>query len=85
MKRGTTQPRGTGRGGNSGKRKGGSTVEERSTRTRRGGWKNTLIRTITVIGTFLGTTVPAAANELVSNLAAVRHSSASPRVRRISG
>ena len=72
MKTGTTQPRGRGRGGNSGGRKAGSKVEERSTRTR-GGWKSTLITTIAVIGAFLGAAGPAAADDLVSNLGVLRN------------
>ena len=68
METGTTQPRGTGRGGNSGGQRGTSKVEERSTRTRRAGRKSRLITTIVAISAFLGAASPAAGDDLVSNM-----------------
>ena len=67
MKTLRTQPGGTGRGGNSGGRKGTSKVEERSTRTRRAGGKSSLIAMIVAIGAFLGAAGPAAADTLLAS------------------
>ena len=67
MRTRSTEPSGTGRGGNSGGRKGASKVEERATRTRRAGWKSRLITTISAIGAFVGAAGPAAADTLLAN------------------
>ena len=68
MKTGTTQARGTGRGGNAAEHTAGSIGEPRARTTRQRGWKAILIPTIAVIVTLAVLGGPAAADDLVSNL-----------------
>ena len=68
METGTTQARGTGRGGNAAEHTAGSIGEPRARTTGQKGWKAILIPTIAVIVTLAVLGGPAAADDLVSNL-----------------
>ena len=68
MNAGTSQTRGTSRGGHSADPRAGSISELRSTRTRRTGWTGRIIATIAAIIALAGLAGPATADDLVSNL-----------------